>query len=197
MTPIVITALTGCFVYGGMTICPENLLETNSAPEPIYQTYTVKMSGYNADPYQTDDTPNITSIGAKTSEVIAARSRDLADELPYGTVIAVMPATTTPNCGFKYVEDKVSLRVIGDVMNVRHSNWIDLFFEDDKIPAQNGKLRNPAKAFGMCHNVEIAVVGKIDVMTDGKIDWSKVKQIPKTQSELALAVGLEKLVSAK
>jgi 3D (Asp-Asp-Asp) domain-containing protein len=171
-----------------------NLPETVSLPEPTYPTYSVTMTAYNAVPGQTDDTPEYTSIGAWTNpEIIAARSRDLADELPYGTVIAIMPATTTPNCGFKYVSDQVGLRVIGDAMHERMRNKIDILMDIEPILAQEGKYRNPAKAFGFCRGVEIAVVGKIEVTTDGKIDPKKVRSLPKTQLQLAAAVGLANL----
>src|SRR4051812_31083493 len=41
--------------------------ETDSPPEPTYETYTVTMTAYNAVPGQTDDTPEFTSIGAWTN----------------------------------------------------------------------------------------------------------------------------------
>ena len=157
--------------------------QAKSTPAPTYETYTVTMTAYNAVPEQTDDSPEFTSIGAYTNpDIIAARSADLADELPYGTVIAVLPATTTPNCGYKFVENKIGLRVIGDAMHSRMRNKIDILMDTEPIRAQEGKFRNPAKAFGFCREVQIAVVGKVDT-----------KHIPKTQTELAAAVGLASL----
>ncbi len=213
----ILAALTGCFVYGGILLFPTlakadtvqdmlNQLDLaskhlkalqnagwpsmSSLPaeelppeEPEYDTYTVTMTAYNAVPGQTDDSPEYTSIGAWTNpDIIAARSSDLADELPYGTVISVMPATTTPNCGYKYVSERIGLRVIGDAMNARMRNKIDILMDTEPIRAQEGKMRNPAKAFGFCRNITIAVVGKVDP-----------KHIPKTQTELAAAIGLAQL----
>jgi 3D (Asp-Asp-Asp) domain-containing protein len=141
------------------------------------------MTAYNAVPGQTDDSPEYTSIGAWTNpDIIAARSSDLADELPYGTVIAVLPATTTPNCGYKFVSDKIGLRVIGDAMNSRMRNKIDILMDDEPIRAQAGLWRNPAKALGFCRDVQIVVVGRVDT-----------KHIPKNQTALAAAIGLAPL----
>ena len=187
MTPTLVTALTGFFVYSAFGGIPASSVlqatSTESTVAPTYESYTVTMTAYNAVPEQTDDSPEFTAIGAYTNpDIIAARSRDLADELPYGTVIAVMPATTTPNCGYKYVADKIGLRVIGDAMHARMRNKIDLLMDDEPIKAQGGLKRNPAKAFGFCRDVQIVVVGKVDP-----------KHIPQTQVELAAAVGLAKL----
>lgn len=217
---MLVTALTGCFVYGGLLFLPavakadtlqDMLNQLNSASRqlqdlqnagwptidtpsdseqsdevPTYvpkEMYTVTMTAYNAVPSQTDDSPEYTSIGARTNpEIIAARSSDLADELPYGTVISVLPATTTPNCGFKYVSEKIGLRVIGDAMHARMRNKIDILMDVEPIRAQDGKYRNPARALGFCKGVKIAVVGHIDI-----------KHMPKTQTELAAAVGLASL----
>lgn len=140
------------------------------------------MTAYNALPGQTDSTPDRTSIGAYTNpDIIAARSRDLADELPYGTVIEVVPvSTSTPrdvNCGRQFVHDQIGLRVIGDAMNPRITNTIDILMDHKELVSVNGKKRNPAKALGMCKNVTIKIVGKIDT-----------KNMPKTQDELKLAL---------
>lgn len=191
MTPTIFTALTGFFVYGAFGGIPTSTLlqatSTESTIEPTYQSYTVTMTAYNAVPEQTDDSPEFTAIGAYTNpDIIAARSRDLADELPYGTVIAVLPATTTPNCGYKFVSDKIGLRVIGDAMHSRMRNKIDILMDTEPIRAQNGLMRNPAKAFGFCRDMRIVVVGRVDT-----------KHIPKTQLELAAAVGLANLALAK
>ncbi len=187
MSPTILTALTGFFVYGALggipATTPFQASSTESLIEPAYETYTVTMTAYNAVPEQTDSSPEFTSIGAYTNpEIIATRSRDLADELPYGTVIAVLPATTTPNCGYKFVSDKIGLRVIGDAMHSRMRNKIDILMDTEPIKAQNGLMRNPAKAFGFCRDMRIVVVGKVDT-----------KHMPKTQLELAAAVGLASL----
>ena len=150
--------------------------------EPLYPTLTVKMTAYNAVVGQTDSTPDRTSIGAYTNpDIIAARSKDLADELPYGTVIEVVPvATTSPrdvNCGREFVHDQIGLRVIGDAMNPRITNTIDILMDHKDLVTVNGKKRNPAKALGMCKNVTIKIVGRIDT-----------KNMPKTQDDLKLAL---------
>jgi len=181
-------ALTGFFVYGGLgAFSTSTTPQATSTPEPTYQTYKVTMTAYNAVPGQTDDSPEFTSIGVWTNpDIIAARSSDLADELPYGTVIDVLPATTTPNCGYRFVSEKIGLRVIGDAMNARMRNKIDILMDDEPIRAQAGMLRNPAKALGFCRDVQIVVVGHVDT-----------KHIPRTQTALAAAVGLANLADAK
>ena len=137
-------------------------------------SYNVTVTGYNAVPGQTDDTPFTTSIGVYTNpEVVAARSSDLADDLPYGTVIAFEPATSSPDCGFPVVADKVGLRVISDAMNPRMHNKIDILFSAHDFVTVGGTDRNAARAFGICKDVKIYVVGKIDT-----------KHMPETQEEL-------------
>lgn len=146
-------------------------------------TYTVAMTAYNAVPGQTDDTPHITSIGAFSNpEIIAARSQDLADELPYGTVIEITAASSTVNCGYEVVKDQIGLRVIGDAMNARMRNKIDILFGENDTARARGTTMNSARVLGRCGSVQIQVVGKIDT-----------KNMPKTQQELRIAVGyLEK-----
>jgi 3D (Asp-Asp-Asp) domain-containing protein len=195
MTSTIAIALTGFFVYGGYgSITPDNFVQAKSQLGPTYEastseayeepeslpTYTVSMTGYNAVAAQTDGDPRTTASGAYSNpEIIAARSVDLADELPFGTVISVMPATTTPNCGYGFIADEIGLRVIGDSMASRMRNKIDILFdEDETVHAQEGKLRNPARALGYCKNVQIAVVGHVDI-----------RHIPKTQSELAALIN--------
>ena len=185
MTTAVTAAVTGAFllqslvpVASAMGIDPTEVVPS----EPTYPTLTVKMTAYNALPGQTDSTPDRTSIGAYTNpDIIAARSKDLADELPYGTVIEVVPVATSSakdvNCGRQYVHDQIGLRVIGDAMNPRITNTVDILLDHKELVSVNGKKRNPAKAFGMCKNVTIKIVGKIDT-----------KKMPKTQDELKLAL---------
>ena len=133
------------------------------------------MTGYNAVPGQTDDTPYTTSIGAYTNpEIVAARSSDLADALPYGTVIAVVPATSTSDCGMPSVYDHIGLRVISDAMNARMRDKVDILFSVRDFVMQNGLYRNAAFAIGFCRGVRIEVVGHIDT-----------KHMPETQEELA------------
>jgi 3D (Asp-Asp-Asp) domain-containing protein len=185
MTTAVTAAVTGAFLLSSFVPVASALGidPSEGVPsEPTYPTLTVKMTAYNALPGQTDSTPDRTSIGAYTNpDIIAARSRDLADELPYGTVIEVVPvSTSTPrdvNCGRQFVHDQIGLRVIGDAMNPRITNTIDILMDHKELVSVNGKKRNPAKALGMCKNVTIKIVGKIDT-----------KNMPKTQDELKLAL---------
>jgi 3D (Asp-Asp-Asp) domain-containing protein len=140
------------------------------------------MTAYNAVPEQTDSTPNRTAIGAYTNpDIIAARSVDLADELPWGTVIEVVPvSTSTPydrNCGRELVQKQIGLRVIADSMHSRKRNQIDILLDQGDKVKVSGKSINPARALGICKSVEIRVVGKIDP-----------KNMPKTQDELKLAL---------
>ena len=185
MTGFITTAVTGVFLLQSFVpvasaLATEPVEETPA--QPIYPTYSVSMTAYNAVPGQTDSTPDRTSIGAYTNpDIIAARSVDLADELPYGTVIEIVPvSTSTPfdhKCGREVVEHQIGLRVIADSMNSRMRNKVDLLMDmQDKVKV-NGKAINPARAFGLCKNVEIKVVGRIDT-----------KKMPKTQDELKLAL---------
>ncbi len=172
MTSILATALLGLFLYSNASGV---VADTN--PQPV--TYHVAMTGYNAVPAQTDDTPYSTASGALSDpDVVAARSADLADELPFGTVIQVMPATSTPNCGAALVNDFIGLRVVADSMNVRKHNQIDILFHSDDFVKVGGVMVNPALALGMCKDVAIRVVGKIDV-----------KNMPHTQAELQKMIG--------
>ncbi len=185
MTTFGTAAVTGAFLLHSF-IPVAFALENDSVEEtpelPTYPTLNVKMTAYNALAAQTDSTPDRTSIGAYTNpDIVAARSKDLADELPYGTVIEVVPvATTSPrdvNCGREYVHDQIGLRVISDAMNPRITNTIDILLDHNELVKVGTKKRNPAKALGMCKNVTIKIIGRIDT-----------KKMPKTQEELKLAL---------
>ncbi len=137
------------------------------------------MTAYNAVPWQTDEDPFTTASGAYSNpDIIAARSRDLADELPFGTVISITAASSSPNCGYEVVGDMIGLRVIADTMHARMTKKIDILFDIDAKAKVGGKQVSAAKAFGVCKNVTIEVVGKIDT-----------KRMPKNQLELQLALG--------
>ena len=138
------------------------------------------MTGYNAVAAQTDGDPHITASGAFSNpDIIAARSQDLADELPFGTVIEVVAASSSPNCGYGLVDDQIGLRVIADSMHSRMRNKIDILFDMQDTVRAGGKETNPAIALGVCKRVQIRVVGKIDM-----------KNIPTTQTGLRIAVGM-------
>ena len=185
MTGIFTTALGGLFVLSNV-----GLGATSTLPVAIeYPTYTVSMTGYNAVPEQTDSDPFTTASGAYSNpEVVAARSVDLKEELPFGTVIEVVAHNDTknPNCGFAVVEEHLGLRVIADSMHPRKRNQIDILLPNEKTVRAAGKIVNPAVALGVCKQVDIRVVGKIDI-----------KDMPTTQHELRLAIGLLEKASAQ
>jgi 3D (Asp-Asp-Asp) domain-containing protein len=112
---------------------------------------------------------------------MAARSVDLKETLPFGTVIEIVSHSDpkNPNCGFAAVEEYIGLRVIGDSMHPRKRNQIDILLPNEKTIFANKRWVNPAVALGVCKEVEIRVVGKVSI-----------KGIPKTQEELRLAVGI-------
>ncbi len=180
MTGITSTALMGLFVYSGFAVSAVPM-ETSPIEEPTYRTHIVSMTGYNAVPGQTDGDPFTTASGAYSNpEVIAARSVDLKEELPFGTVIEIVEVgDKSRNCGASVIEEHIGLRVIADSMHSRKRNQIDLLFINDKVVKAAGKTVNPAVAMGVCKQVEIRVVGKV-----------AIKDIPKTQEGLRLAVGM-------
>jgi hypothetical protein len=104
---------------------------------------------------------------------MAARSQDLGDELPFGTVVAVEAATSSPDCGYTKVGQLIGLRVIADAMNLKMKNKIDIMFPQ-KVTTASGKTENPAVVLGICKDVTIQVVGHIDP-----------SNIPHTQGALA------------
>ena len=140
------------------------------------QTYTVSMTAYNAVPGQTDANPFVTASGmASISEVVAARSRDMAAELPFGTVIRVERAgMDTPSCRFSEVEHLIGYRIIADTMHQRWTKKIDILLPTEDKVYVDGRAVNPAVALGVCGGVSITVVGSVD-MSDP----------PTTQAELA------------
>ena len=123
MNSILSKALIGLFALSGSTGTLANAapaaVQAPVEPTPT-ASYSVSMTAYNAVPGQTDSDPTTTASGAYSNpEIVAARSQDLASELPYGTVIRVEAATTTPNCGYNAVAGQVGYRVIADAMNAR------------------------------------------------------------------------------
>ena len=141
------------------------------------QTYNVKMTAYNAVPGQTDADPFTTASGAYSNpEVVAARSRDLGAQLPFGTVVAISrTAKDTPRCQFNKVDHLIGYRVIADTMNARIVNHVDVLLPAGKtVAVDGGRMVNPSIALGSCDQVSVTVVGKVNI-----------KDIPKTQAELA------------
>lgn len=160
-----------------------------SVEMPVHQ---VSVTAYNAVPAQTKADPSTTANGGPSNpEVVAARSRDLATELPFGTIIAIdSPITDSPNCGLEKVHSRIGYRVITDTMNARIVNTIDILFgikENYVMP--NGVTKNAANVLGICEGVTIRVVGYIDL--------TRVHDLPKTQAELAALVESGSLALAK
>ena len=151
------------------------------AAAPTLPSYTVMLTAYNAVPGQTDSNPLETASGAYSNPaVVAARSRDLADELPFGTVIELDGSNITENntCGYNVVAHRIGYRVIADTMNARYTNRIDVLFDTGaNYVAANGNVTNAAAVLGICKGVTIRVVGHVDI-----------NHIPKTQAGLASLV---------
>jgi 3D (Asp-Asp-Asp) domain-containing protein len=144
--------------------------------EPATSSYTVKLTAYNAVPEQTDSDPGTTASGAASnSEVIAARSHDLAGGLPFGTVIAIYgPGKDTPSCNYNKVAHLIGYRVIADTTNARFTKRIDVELDAADKVTVDGRSINPGIALGVCSGVTVKVVGHIPL-----------SRIPATQAELA------------
>lgn len=149
-------------------------LSTSAGATKDPGTLSVAMTAYNAVASQTDGDPLITASGAYSDpNVVAARSDDLAGELPYGTVIEIESASSTNSCGYGAVGSEIGLRVIADAMNAKMNNKIDILLPQ-KIKTASGKNVNPAIVLGICKNVAIKVVGHIDI-----------SNMPQSQAEIA------------
>lgn len=185
MLPTITTALAGLLLLSNSSLADATSTSwTKVAPaeEPTYKTLTVLMSGYNALPGQTDDTPDITASGTKpVPGVTAARSQDLAGELPYGTVIEIVHtdvALSGKGCGLSVLDGVDGYRVITDAMHPRKTNQIDLVFSATRTVQHGGRDLNRAQVFGLCDGMEIRIVGSVEL-----------KNLPQSQSELKLAVA--------
>lgn len=185
MQTLLTPALIGLFVFSGSTspaLLPQ--AEVTALVKPV-QTYSVAMTGYNAVPEQTDSDPYTTASGAYSDpDIIAARSADLAEELPFGTIIEITPReqTRSGTCGFSAAEPFIGLRVVADSMHSRKRNQIDLLFDADASAKVGKKNVNPALALGVCKGVEIRVVGYV-----------AIENIPRSQAELKRVVGEQRL----
>lgn len=158
---------------------------TAAAPAPVAvparPTYSVAMTAYNAVPDQTDESPFETASGAYSNpEVVAARSQDLAEELPFGSIIEVDgPAAAQESCGYGAVSSVIGYRVIADTMNARFTNRVDVLLDETPSYTTADKgMKNAAEVFGICKDVTIRVVGHVSV-----------GRIPKTQKALVALVA--------
>ncbi len=193
MPVIAVAALMGFIFMPGSTSAPTPEVTTGPAAkvvalegeEPskrlatsreVASSLQVSMTAYNALPGQTDGDPMTTASGARSnSEVVAARSRDLADELPFGTVIKIERASKdTPGCRFSQIEGQIGYRVIADTMHQRWSKKIDVLLDQHNTVPVEGREVNPGIALGVCRDVTVTVVGSVDI-----------NRMPTTQAELA------------
>ncbi len=146
----------------------------------VASSLLVSMTAYNAVVGQTDGDPFTTASGAFSNpEVVAARSVDLAGELPFGTVIQISrTGKDTPGCRFSQVEPQIGYRVIADSMHSRWTKKIDVLLDENNTVEVDGREHNPGIALGVCKNVTVTVVGKVDI-----------HRMPKTQAELVKMFG--------
>ncbi len=162
-----------------------------SAPKSL-DTYTVTLTSYNPLPDQTSPTPWLTASGAlSNTEVIAARSRGLATQLPFGTIIAISGPSSkeeSSSCGYSSVSQLIGYRVIADTMNARFiAPSIDVELDQNQKVNIDGQRMNPSVVLGKCSDMQIRVVGYVNP-----------NSIPKTQAALAeLVTGSAALSSAK
>ncbi len=171
----ILGALVGFFSLSGAFVA---MPAQASAPvAPALPTYSVAMTGYNAVPAQTDANPLVTASGAYSNpEVVAARSQDMAAELPFGTIIEVNgPSSLEKNCGYDVVGKTIGYRVIADTMNKKFTDRVDVLF-----PEAATRSQNRAVVLGVCEGVTITVVGHTDL--------SNPANLPKTQADLAALV---------
>ncbi len=171
--PVIATALVGLFLLGGAFNAGAPAPDQTITPLP---GISVHLTGYNAVSWQTDADPSVTASGAFSNpEVVAARSHDLADELPFGTVIEIdRPDVQNPAaCGFDAVSSLIGYRVIADSMNMRMHNRVDILFPNTDSVSVGGQKINPSRALGVCDNVTVRILGRINP-----------NKMPKTQDEL-------------
>lgn len=151
--------------------------------------YAVTLTAYNAVPEQTDENPFETASGMFSNpEIVAARSANLVAELPFGTVIAFDGSSISSGetCGFGVVASRIGYRVIADSMNPRFDDRIDILFATDANYTNAVGSVNAATVLGICQNVTIRVVGRINM-----------KHPPQTQAELTEMVNGNTVALAK
>ena len=183
-------ALMGLFLLSSAIMAlPANA----SAPTvPALPNYTVTLTAYNAVPGQTDDNPFETASGAyANSEVVAARSQDLAQELPFGTIVAFDgPATSGNSCGYGVVAPIIGYRVVADTMNARYADRVDILFHTkSNYVMADGGMKNASTILGICSGATVRVVGYIDITNPNRL--------PKTQAALASLVEEKSTLAIK
>ena len=161
------------------------------APEaPIQRRYPITLTAYNAVAAQTDGSPLETASGAYSNpEIVAARSHNLADELPFGTIIEIDGSIASKDtCGYNVVAPLIGYRVIADTMHARYIDRVDVLLSEKAEYATTDKgMKNAAEVLGICSGVTVHVVGYVDI-----------HRIPKTQAALtALVNGATKELALK
>lgn len=180
----------GFFLFSGSAAA---LPASTPEPLPVLPSYTVALTAYNAVPGQTDDDPLTTASGAYANpEIIMARSQDLADELPFGTIVELEgPSVLGNTCGYRIVAPLIGYRVIADTMNARYTNRLDVLFSTkSNYTLANGSTKNASTILGICGGITARVVGHIESKNP--------RRLPKTQAELAALVeGKDKQIALK
>jgi 3D (Asp-Asp-Asp) domain-containing protein len=180
MLHIISLALSGLLTWSGVGAIEESKSVPHVFdPAPItIKMHSVRLTGYNAVPEQTDSNPEVTASGALSNpEVMAARSRDFATEMPFGTVIAIKSPENDRSCGFNEVEHFIGYRVITDTMHARKERQVDVMFTTTDTIRLGNRSLNPAVVVGIC-DVTVDVIGKL-----------ALENIPSTQAELAMIVN--------
>jgi 3D (Asp-Asp-Asp) domain-containing protein len=175
----------GFLLLSGSVAANATTVEAPVAPPvPSGPAFEVAMTAYNAVPEQTDGDPTVTASGAFSNpEVVAARSRDLKEELPFGTIIEIEGPTSKQNgCGYDVVSPIMGYRVIADTMHQRFTKRVDVLFDTDaNYIMRNGSTLNASHILGVCEGVTVRVVGHLDP--------TRMHKLPKTQAELAAIVS--------
>ena len=177
-----LTALMGFFLFTG----------AQAFAMPMMPNYAVTLTAYNAVPSQTDGDPFMTASGTYSNpEIVAARSRDLAEELPFGTIIEVDGASASGNsCGYNKVKPIIGYRVIADTMNARYTDYIDILFSTkSNYSLAGGEKKNASAVLGVCSDVTVRVVGFVDL--------AHPNHLPKTQTDLASIVKGDNVLAVK
>lgn len=179
-------ALMGFLLLSGQN--SPALAPTKEVPAP--PSYTVTLTAYNAVPEQTDSNPFETASGAYSNpEVVAARSQDLREELPFGTIIELDGPTEEQNsCGYSVVKPVIGYRVIADTMNARYTDRVDILVGTNvNFAREGGRVENAGSMLGICKGVTVRVVGRVDIA-----------HMPETQAELAkLVKGKQNALAVK
>jgi 3D (Asp-Asp-Asp) domain-containing protein len=92
----------------------------------------VKATAYNSLASQTDDTPHITATGATTSFGIVALSRDLLEQIPYGSLVRLRDLGDYKNGNgvghYQTMLDGQAYFIVEDTMHQRKYNQLDIWF---------------------------------------------------------------------